>query len=148
MIKVETLGMLDVAKVNPVLTSESDVQNYAFITVDGITYLVANTLAGDDCYKEDVTIKAGEYLNGFNLKAWEGQKLVVDEKHIAYGEDEDYADITTGTTLLTIAASGKLEIADAAPATGVYFKVTDKTTLTGNAVKAVVLVADAVASAD
>lgn len=142
MIKTETIGMLDIAKLNPVITSEDDTANYQFITHDGNAYLVANTLSGDDYGKEDVTIKAGEYLNGYLVKAWEGQKLVIDEKHIAYGVSEDYAAITAGTTLLTIGDDGKLEISATAPAEGVYFKVTDKTTLTGKAVKALVVVAD------
>lgn len=140
MIKVETLGMLDVAKVNPVITSESDTVNYQFITHDDNVYLIANTIVGDDAYREDVTIKAGEYLNGYMVKAWEGQKLVIDEKHIAYGSDEDYSKITAGTTLLTVNGKGKLAIASVAPDSGVYFKVTDKTTLTGKAVKALVMV--------
>lgn len=146
MIKVETLGMLDVAKVNPVLTSDEDVKNYAFITVDGETYLVANTLAGDDCYKEDVTIKAGQFLNGFNLKAWDGQKLVVDEKHIEYATNKSYSDIVSGTTLLKVNTNGKLEVVESAPASGVYFKVTDKCNLTEKAIKVLVIVADAVSA--
>ena len=51
MIKVETIGMLDVAKVNPVITSESDVTNNQFITHEDNVYLVANTLVGDDSYR-------------------------------------------------------------------------------------------------
>lgn len=143
MIKVETLGMLDVAKVNPVITSTGDTVNYQFITHDGNVYLIANTIVGDDAYREDVVIKAGEYLNGYMVKAWEGQKLVIDEKHIAYGEGKSYSDIVADTTLLTINTDGKLVIATAAPANGVYFKVTDKTALTGKAVKALVVVVDA-----
>lgn len=143
MIKIETLGMLDVAKVNPTLKSQSDVGNYTFITDNGIVYLVANTIVGDDSYKENCVIKAGNFLNGFAVKAWEGQKLVVDEKHIAYGSEETYASITAGTTLLTINENGKLAIASEAPASGIYFKVTDKTILTEKAVKALVIVVDA-----
>ena len=141
MVKCETIGMLDIAKINPVLTSESDVANYSFITVDGITYVILNDLNGDDAYKEGVVIKAGEYLNGYNLSAWVGQKLVIDEKHITYGSGEDYDDITAGTTLLKVKTDGTLELASTAPSSGVYFKVTDKVTLTEKAVKAVVMVA-------
>lgn len=141
MIKCETIGMLDIAKINPVLTSQSDVTNNAFITVDNVTYLVANDITGDDAYVDGVVIKAGKYLNGYDLSAWVNQNLVVDEKHIAYGDNEDYDDITAGTTLLTIDQNGKLEIAAQAPNSGVYFKVTAKTTLTEKAVKAKVMVA-------
>lgn len=133
--------MFEIAKLNPVLTSANAVADYDFLTDNGITYLICNTTLGDDAYRDDVTFAAGEYLNGFDLKAWEGQKLVIDEKHIAYGAGQDYDDITAGTTLLTINNAGKLVIAAGAPATGIYFKVTDKTTLTGKAVKAMVMVA-------
>ena len=65
MVKIETLGMLDTAKVNPVLTHTADVKNYSFLTIDDDLYLIANTLTGDDAGKEDVVIKKGDYLNGF-----------------------------------------------------------------------------------
>lgn len=142
MIKVETLGMLDVAKVNPVLKSETDVNNYSFLTIDGDLYLIANTLTGDDAYREDIAIPAGEYLNGFMVKAWEGQKLVADEKHIAYAASKSYADIVAGTTLMGAKADGTLEVITAAPTSGIYFKVTDKCRLTQNAVKLKVIAVD------
>ena len=141
MIKVETLGMLDIAKINPVLTSANDVVNNSFLTVGGITYVILNDINGDDAYKDGVTIKAGEYLNGYDLSAWAGQKLVIDEKHITYASGADYDDITAGTTLLKPKTDGTLEVASTAPSSGVYFKVTDKVTLTEKAVKAVVMVA-------
>lgn len=141
MIKVETIGMIDNAVLNSVLQSEKEVANYQFITDDGDTYLVCNTVAGDDAYIDDVKFAAGEYLNGYNVKAWEGQKLVVDDKHIAYDSDKTYADLVAGTTLLTVNAQGKLAVASVAPESGVYFKVTDKCRLTGNAVKVKVYVA-------
>ena len=84
MIKVETLGMLDIAKINPVLKSEEDVKNYSFLTADGILYLISNTVVGDDAYLKDVVIPAGDFLNGYQVDAWVGQKLVVDGKHIAF----------------------------------------------------------------
>nr|DAY99079.1 MAG TPA: hypothetical protein [Caudoviricetes sp.] len=141
MIKVETIGMIDNAVLNSVLQSAKEVANYQFITDDGDTYLVCNTIAGDDAYIDDVKFAAGEYLNGYNVKAWEGQKLVVDDKHIAYDSEKTYADLVAGTTLLTVNAEGKLAVASVAPESGVYFKVTDKCRLTGNAVKVKVCVA-------
>lgn len=141
MIKVETIGMIDNAVLNSVLQSAKEVANYQFITDDGDTYLVCNTVAGDDAYIDDVKFAAGEYLNGYNVKAWEGQKLVVDDKHIAYDSNKTYADLIAGTTLLTVNAEGKLAVASVAPESGVYFKVTDKCRLTGNAVKVKVYVA-------
>lgn len=150
MIKVENIGALDVAKINPVLTSNSDVANYSFITDDGVTYLVCNTIVGDDAYKDNVTIPAGEYLNGYDLSAWVNQKLVIDEKHIAYGSGEDYDDLLVAdagnnvdATMLKVASTGgKLEITDTAPTSGVYFVVTDKVTLTEKAIKVRVAVVD------
>lgn len=139
MIKVETLGMLDIAKINPVLTSANDVVNNSFLTVGGITYVILNDINGDDAYKDGVTIKAGEYLNGYDLSAWAGQKLVVDEKHITYASGADYDDITAGTTLLKPKTDGTLEVTSTAPESGVYFKVTDKVTLTGKAVKVLIM---------
>ena len=139
MIKVETLGMYDIAKINPVLTSANDVVNNSFLTVGGITYVILNDINGDDAYKDGVTIKAGEYLNGYDLSAWAGQKLVIDEKHITYASGADYDDITAGTTLLKPKTDGTLEVTSTAPESGVYFKVTDKVTLTGKAVKVLIM---------
>ncbi len=136
MIKVETLGMLDIAKINPVLTSEADVKNNSFIAVDGITYVVANDLSGDDAYKDDCVLKAGSYLNGYDVSAWANQKLVVDGKHITGG----VADLVAGTSVLVLdGTTGKLKVGSATEGQ-VSFKVTDKTTLTEAAVKVQVLV--------
>ena len=140
MIKLRNMGSIARTITNPVLTSASTVANFDFITVDGETYLVANTITGDKAYVDDATFAAGEYLNGHALRAWVGEELVIDEKHIAYGMSQTYADITAGTTLLKINASGKLETVTPAPATGYYFKVTGKTRLTGNAVIAKICV--------
>lgn len=151
MIKCETIGQLDIAKINPVLTSLSDVTNNSFIVANGITYLILNDIHGDDAYKDAVTIKAGDFLNGYDVSAWAGQKLVIDEKHIAYASQKDYSDLvvenpatsTDGTMLKVASSGGKLEVTDTAPTSGVYFVVTDKVTLTEKAVKARVVVVDA-----
>lgn len=137
MIKVETLGMLDIAKINPVLKSEEDVKNYSFLTADGILYLISNTVVGDDAYLKDVVIPAGDFLNGYQVDAWVGQKLVIDGKHVT-GE---YATYSVKDTVLVVGKDGKLAVGEAAPDSGVYFVVTDKTTLTEAAVKARVAVA-------
>lgn len=146
MIRVETIGMIQIAKNNPVLTSAADVANYSFITDSDILYLIANTISGDDSYVDEVTIKAGEYLNGFQVDAWAGQKLIIDERHITYGDGEDFSDIIAGETILEVDDDGNLEIESEA-SSSVYFVVTDKmTTSTGNKVKARVVVAAASAS--
>lgn len=134
MIKVETIGMIDRAVNNPILTSENDVNNYSFITVDDVLYLVSNTIVGDDAYKENVVIPAGEYLNGFQVKAWEGQKLVIDGKHVTGGIDT----IAKGDVLVA-QEDGTLATG---VASGVHFVVSDiGVTLTEPAIKAVVTVA-------
>lgn len=134
MIRVETIGMLDVAKNNPVLKSESAVANYSFLTFDKDLYLIANTVAGDDAYKEDVVFPAGEYLNGFLVKAWESQKLIIDGKHITGG----VSGLSVGSVLVAD-TDGKLKTGSA---TGVHLVVTDvKVRLTEAAVKAKVVVA-------
>lgn len=136
MIKIETLGMFDVAKVNPVITSETDTTNYQFVTYEDEVYLIANTLTGDDSYCDDVVIKAGDFLNGYLVKAWEGQNLIVDAKHIT-GEYDTYS---VKDTVLVVGDDGKLE-SGTAPESGVYFTVVDKCHLTEKAVKVKVCVA-------
>ena len=135
MIKCETLGMLDVAKNNPVLKSDKDVANYSFIVDDGDSYVVINTNSGDDAYKEGVVIKAGEPLNGFDLKAWEGQRLVIDGKHI----DGDFATVSVADTVLVIdEATGKLKVGTG---TGINLVVKATTRLTEDAVIAKIVIA-------
>ena len=141
MIKIGSLGMYDIAKIDPTLTSQNDVANYSFITVDGILYLVMNTITGDKAYIDDAVIPAGDFLNGYQVDAWLGQKLVADEKHISYGSGQSFASITAGTTLLKPKSDGTLEVASTAPQSGIYFKVTDKVVLTENAVKMKVMTA-------
>lgn len=136
MVKIETLGMLDVAKINPVLKHTKDVKNYSFITVDEELYLISNTIIGDNANKEDVTVSAGEYLNGFLVRAWEGQKLVIDGKHI----QDELSDLSIDDTLV-VQEDGTLKKGNAK---GVYFVITDTgVTLTEAAVKAKVVVATA-----
>jgi len=147
MIKLETIGMLDRVVVEPTIKLDSAVANYTFITYNGELYLVANTITGDNAYVDGVTLAAGEYLNGHLVKSLEGQKLVIDEKHIAYAVGKTYADLVAGTTLLKVDANGKLEVTAEVPASGVYFKITDKCRLTEKAVKATVIVADATGTA-
>lgn len=139
MIKCENLGMLDIAKINPVLTSASDVNNNSFLVgADGITYVIMNDISGDDAYKDDVTLKAGSYLNGYDVSAWVGQKLIVDGKHITGG----VSGLTAGTSVLVIDGDhpGMLK-AGSGSAGDIIFKVTQKLTLTEAAVKVQIAIA-------
>jgi hypothetical protein len=131
MIKLRTVGMYDIAKINPVLTSEDTVSNYAFVIKDGVTYLVMNDVHGDDAYKDDVTFKAGEYLNGYDLSAWVNQELVIDAKHIIFASN--YDDDIVDTKFIEISSDGTLEVVDEAPESGLYFAIVGKTTLTEKA---------------
>lgn len=150
MIKLRTLGEIDRVVNNPVLKSANAVAQYTFLTDDGEVYLIANSIAGDNAYIDDVTIPAGEFLNGFLVRSLETQELVVDEKHITYGTGKSYDDLkvadptatpAVAATLLTIGNDGKLAVAASAPESGLYFKVTDKCRLTGNAVVLKVMLA-------
>lgn len=142
MIKLETLGEIDRVVVNPVIVSTEDVENYSFITDNDETYLVTNTITGDAAYKDDNVIKAGEYLNGYLVRSLDGQKLVIDGKHIAYASGKTYADLAEDDILAVTSTGGKLEVVDKAPDTGVYFQITDVgVRLTEAAVKAKIFVA-------
>lgn len=143
MIKCETLGMYEVSKNNPVLTSSSAVANYTFITDNGDLYLIDTVVDGDDYYKRENTIPAYTPLRGFRVADWAGQNLIVDESHIAYGSGEDYDDITAGTTVFAVDQNGKLAIAQSTPTSGIYFKAIKKVTLTQKAVVVRVVVVDA-----
>ena len=138
MIKLESVGQLDIAKINPVLTHTEDVKLYSFLTVDGILYLIANTLTGDDAYQDDVVIKKGDFLNGYQMDMFAGQKFVIDAKHIK----DEYTQLEAKKFLKVSDEGGGLEKADSAPEDQtVYFEITEKCTLTGPAVKARVIVA-------
>ena len=135
MIKCETLGMLDVAKNNPVLKSDKDLPNYSFIVDDEDTYVVMNEINGDESYAKDVVIKAGDFLNGFNVEAWKSQRLIIDAKHI----DGEFATVSAeGTVLVVDEATGKLKVGEA---NGVHFVVKAVTRLTEDAVIAKIAVA-------
>lgn len=82
-----------------------------------------NIVNGDDSYVDDITIPAGEYLRGIDVKSIEGLKLIVDGKHITYASGKTIADVVKDT-ILTVGNDGKLAVAQAAPESGVYFKVT------------------------
>lgn len=134
MVKFETIGMIQASALNPILKLEKDVKNYSFITVDDVQYLVLNVINGDDSYREDVVIKAGECLNGYNLKYLVDQKLFIDGKHITGGIDS----VAEGTILVP-AEDGTLVEGEAE---GVHLVVTDiNLRLTEKAVKAKIVIA-------
>ena len=133
MVRFETIGAYDKLVSNPTIKMETDVVNNSFITYDNDLYLVANTIAGDDSYMDDVVIKAGDFINGYLIKSVEGLKLIVDGKHITGGVSA----LSKGS-ILVAGEDGKLKTGSA---TGVHFVVTEKVTLTEAAVKVKVAVA-------
>lgn len=66
-------------------------------------YVAINDMPGDDRYT-DALIATGAKLNSYLLKAWELQKVIVDEDSLTTA----IADITAGTTILYADANGKL----------------------------------------
>lgn len=138
MIKFETVGMFDDAVNNPVLKAEKDVPNHSFQTIDEVVYFIDNVITGDDAYKDDVVIKQGEYLRGYDLTYLAGQKFVIDGKHIS----DELSGLNVNDAL-EVQEDGTLKKAEA-EAKGVHFVITDKNVyLTEPAVKAKVVVAEA-----
>lgn len=131
MIKFKQIGAIKVSKINPVLTSEEDVKNYSFLKTDDATYLILNTITGDNSYMEDIVIKAGDFLNGYRLDALSGHVIVVDKKHI-----KDNYEMLDADMILKIGEDGLLELVDEVPEGEVYFVITDRTNLTEPAVSA------------
>ena len=123
MVKFRCLGEIEIAKNNPVLTHNAAVKNGSIFVAGGDTYMIWNTINGDDAYKDDVVIPAGEFLNGFNLSANIGQELVVDAKHIT----NTYAALKAGDTV-----TFKSDYLVGTPT--VAFTAVAKTQLTGDAV--------------
>jgi len=130
MIKLETLGMIPVSHINPLVTAEQAVKNNSFVTFDGATYLISTDLAGDDAYVDGVEFAAGEYLNGYNLGKLVDQILLVDQKHFS----NEYESVKAGDTLTIksdyiVGGMGDYSLV-----------VTEKTRLTEPAVKAKITV--------
>lgn len=99
-IKFRTLGCIDVAKNNPVLTHEAAVKNFSVVTKDDVSYLVWNEFSGDESYLKDRVIAAGDYLNGYNLSANIDQELVITADMI----NEDIDDLDAGDDVTLKAA--------------------------------------------
>lgn len=136
MVKFETVGMFDDAVNNPTLKAEKDVVNHSFQKIDDVVYLIDNVIVGDDAYKDGVVIKKGEFLRGYDLRYLEGQKLVIDGKHI-----QDELTTLNKDDVLEVQDDGTLKKGESGK--GVHLVITDKdVVLTEAAVKAKVVVAD------
>lgn len=140
MVKTELLGAKDYARNNPVLTHTADLMNGSLLVKDGVTYLIDNVLTGDDSYRDGVMLKAGEFLNGFDVTCWDGQCLIADEKHFNFGARTNYAGVQVND-MFKAGDDGKFEYVAEAPADGVYFVCVEKTALVEKALKVRVVVA-------
>lgn len=140
MIKFDTLGMIEVSKNDPTIVLDTEIAQNSFIVKDGTTYWINNELTGHDSYKDDVVFPAGTKLRGFDLKANEGQILVIDAKHID-GTYSTYA--VKDQALVVDTNTHKLK---AGTGSGVYFVVVEKCTLTDEAVKVRIVVEDKTAA--
>lgn len=137
MIKIEHVGMFDRAVVNPMLTAQTATANYTIINdANGDAYLVINRLAGDNAYKDEMVVPAGEFLNGYLLKSLKGQSLVIEGKHIDGGiENAEVGDI------LIVNEDGAFEIGETT-GESLYLVITDvDARLAEKAVKAKIVVA-------
>lgn len=117
MIKLEHLGSFNNIVNSPVLTYTKDIPNYSFIIINDCLYLIANTLTGDDSYRDDIVIPAGKPLNGFFCKSLEGENLIIDKKHVEGNANELLVD-----DILVAQDNGKLGKGDIS---NIYFLITD-----------------------
>lgn len=88
-------------------------------TTTGELWVAINTPLGDDRYLADVTIKAGDRLNSYRVKDWDGKELIVTQANVT----DTIGDLDVGDTLKAD-ATGKL--AEAGINTTVTFTVVDK----------------------
>lgn len=163
MVKLESIGMFKTAKNDPTIVADGDTINGYICTkgsdgkadapVAGTSeatqtsnlYIALNEINGDYSYYPNTKIADGAFLNGYLLKAWDGQNLVVNEDNISYASGEDYSDITAGTTVMVAYTDGKLRIADGTTLKtaehAITFAVTDKVQMDGNAIVVKIAVA-------
>lgn len=163
MIKLETIGMFKTAKNDPTIIADGDTINGYICTkgsdgkadapVAGTStvkqtsnlYVALNEINGDYSYYPNTKIADGAFLNGYLLKAWDGQNLVVNEDNISYASGEDYSNIVDGTTVMVAYTDGKLRIADGttlkAEEHAITFKVEKKVQMNGNAIVVKIAVA-------
>lgn len=121
---------------DPTVKAHADVPNgYFFIISAGVSavptaagelWVAINTPLGDDRYLADYVIKAGERLNGYRVKDWDGKELIVTQANLT----DTVASLAVGDTLKAD-ATGKL--AKAGINTTVTFSVVEKLAYLGEA---------------
>ena len=95
-------------------------------TAAGELWVAINTPLGDDRYLADYVIKAGERLNGYRLKDWDGKELIVTQASLT-----DTVASLAVDDVLKADATGKL--AKAGINTTVTFTVVEKLNYLGEA---------------
>jgi len=130
MVTFSTIEMIEHSAHNdPTVKAHADVPNgYFFIvssgssaapTTTGELWVAINTMLGDDRYLANATIKAGERLNAYRVKDWDGKELIVTQANLT----DTVSGLSVGDTLKAD-AYGKL--AAAGTNTTVTFSVVDK----------------------
>lgn len=163
MVKLETIGMLKTAKNDPTIIADGETINGYICTkgsdgkadapVAGASgaiqtkdlYIALNEINGDNAYIANAKVASGDFLNGYLVKAWDGQNIIFNEDNISYANGTSYSNITENTTVMVAYTDGKLRIADGTTLKvaehGITFKVVEKLQLNGNAIKVKVAVA-------
>ena len=121
---------------DPTVKAHADVPNgYFFIISAGVSavptaagelWVAINTPLGDDRYLADYVIKAGERLNGYRVKDWDGKELIVTQASLT-----DTVASLAVDDVLKADATGKL--AKAGINTTVTFTVVEKLNYLGEA---------------
>jgi len=121
---------------DPTVKAHAEVPNgYFFIVNAGVSavptaagelWVAINTPLGDDRYLADYVIKAGERLNGYRVKDWDGKELIVTQASLT-----DTVDSLAVDDVLKADATGKL--AKAGINTTVTFTVVEKLNYLGEA---------------
>lgn len=149
MIKVGTIGMIEKnEKSFPNIKAHAEIQNGWFGTIsstatvapDATTVkskdlvVVMNTIVGDNAYT-DVKLPAGEYVNAFLLKEWDGQTLELNTTHLT-GALSTFAE----NDVLIAGTDGKL-VEGVATGYGISFIVLKKTNFCGGGLIVKIVVA-------
>lgn len=150
MIKLETLSMVEKLAIGDgTIKAKSGGTKIGFIgkatdgvvanaSTDGLGLKVfLNYAKGDDAYEWDTVVPSGEYITGYDVKAFAGKNLQVSPTSITYAGGANYASITEGSTLMGAGTDGNLAIianASAIAAGGTYFAVKKKIDFDGNGV--------------
>lgn len=150
MIKFETLGMVEKLAIG-----DGTIKAASGGTKDGFIGTVAsgvvanasttglalklfkNYAKGDSAYEWDTVTASGEYVTGYDVKAFAGKNLQVSPTSITYASGANYASITEGSTLMGAGTDGNLAIivnTSAIAAGGTYFAVKKKIDFDGNGV--------------